>query len=335
MNTIYVTDEQACLLLKNNNLVCKIAGERVLSVPLDNIENIVCFNYLGCSPALMGKCVEKKIPINFITPYGKFLAKIYGETKGNVFLRVKQIECFKENDLKLAKNEVIAKLYNCLKVLSRTKHDYPDIRNDQDFINIMHAIKTGMKKAETCETKDSLLGIEGSCASLYFSAFSKTMPHAKLDKTFSYRSKHPPLDPINALLSLFYSLATTDCASAIETVGLDSYIGFFHELRSGRASLACDMVEEFRAIVERFVISVVNLRMVNEKDFDKHITGAVWLNDGGRRKLLQKWQEKKRSTIYHKVIKEKIPLGLLPYVQSNLLAKYIRGEIEEYIPYLY
>ena len=151
---------------------------------------------------------------------------------------------------------------------------------------------------------------------------------------FQCRNKRPPLDPVNALLSFFYTLATADCAAALETVGLDSYIGFYHELRSGRVSLACDMVEEMRGIVERFVITLVNLRIIGEEDFDHQVSGAVWLNGDGKKKALQQWQEKKRSIIDHKVIKEKIPLGLLPYVQSNLLAKYIRGEIEEYIPCL-
>lgn len=334
LNTIYVTNENAYLTLENNNLVCNIEGQKALKVPFDNIENIVCFSYLGCSPALMGECVEKKIPINFISPTGRYWAKVCGETKGNVFLRVAQIDRFRSDGLQLAKREMEAKFSNCIRIYRRSLHDYPELKSDADVLKVLDTLKSGILKAEECTSKESLLGIEGNCANAYFTCFPKTMPNRALGGTFHYRNKRPPLDPINALLSFFYTLAMADCSAALETVGLDSYIGFYHELRSGRVSLACDLVEEMRGIVERFVITIVNLRIINEKDFDRKLTGAVWLNDSGKKKALQKWQERKRSVIYHKVIKEKIPLGLLPYVQSNLLAKYVRGEIEEYIPFL-
>lgn len=334
LNTIYVTNENAYLSLANNNLVCKVEGQKELKVPFDNIENIVCFSYLGCSPALMGTCVEKKVPINFISPTGKFWAKVCGETKGNVFLRVSQIDRFRDMGFQLAQNEMQAKFNNCIKNCKRTLHDNPELKNDQEINKTIEVLKNGLIKAKECTSRESLLGIEGNCATAYFSTFSNMMSNRVLADTFHYRNKRPPLDPVNSLLSFFYTLAVVDCAAALETVGLDSYIGFYHELRSGRASLACDLVEELRGLVERFVITIVNLRIVNDNDFDHQVTGAMWLNDSGKKKVLQRWQEKKRSVIYHKVIKEKIPLGLLPYVQSNLLAKYIRGEMDEYFPFL-
>lgn len=334
LNTVYVTNENAYLTLENNNLVCSIDGQKAVNVPFDNIENIVCFSYLGCSPALMGKCVEKKIPINFISPTGKFWAKVCGETKGNVFLRIAQIDKFRSCGLQLAKNEMQAKFSNCIKTYKRTMHDNPVLKTDEKLEETLEVLKSGMLKADNCTSKESLLGIEGNCAAAYFSCFSKTMSNRNLADSFHYRNKRPPLDPVNALLSFFYTLAVSDCSAALETVGLDSYIGFYHDLRSGRVSLACDLVEEMRGIIERFVITIVNLRIVNNKDFERQPTGAVWISDSGKKKVLQKWQGKKRSTIRHKVIKEKIPLGLLPYVQSNLLAKYIRGEMKEYIPFL-
>lgn len=334
LNTIYVTNDKAYLSLENNNLVCSIETEKKLKVPLDNIENIVCFGYLGCSPALMGECVSKKIPINFMSPSGKFLAKIYGETKGNVFLRVQQMDCFREHGLQLAKNEVEAKLSNCIATIKRTQHDHPKVKSSVEINNTVYTLKDGIVKAEECSSFESLLGIEGNCASSYFSNFSKLIISNNLADTFQVRNKRPPLDPVNAMLSFVYTLETMDCSSALETVGLDSYIGFYHNMRSGRPSLACDLVEEFRGIGERFVLTLLNLKVISRRDFDFQITGPVLLNDVGRKKFITKWQEKKRSMVYHPILKQKISYGLLPYIQSNLLAKYVRGELEEYIPFL-
>lgn len=334
LNTVYITNEQAYLTLDGENLVCKIDGEAKLRIPFDNIENIVCFNYIGCSPALMGKCVSKLIPINFISPQGRFLAKVCGETKGNVFMRVAQIDCFRENGLLLTQNTMAAKFSNTRQVIRRTLHDNADLREDCDIKKTMDTLSEGIDKVFHAENVEEIIGIEGNCAQSYFGIFNKLITNPKVPFSFEYRSKRPPLDPINAVLSFVYTLATSEYASALETVGLDSYIGFCHTLRSGRSSLACDLVEETRCIVDRFVLSLLNLQILGERDFEKKISGAVWLNDDGRKKVLSRWQEKKRSLIMHPQLKQKIPMGLIPYVQSNLFAKYIRGDVEEYIPYL-
>ncbi len=334
LNTIYVTNEQSYLTLDGENLVCKIDGEIKLRIPFDNIENIVCFNYIGCSPALMGKCVSKLIPINFISPQGKFLAKVCGETKGNVFLRVAQVDKFRECGLALTQNTMAAKFSNTRQVIRRTLHDNPPLREDADLKNTIEVLSAGIDKVFAAGSVEEIIGIEGNCAQSYFSVFDKLITNPKVPFSFELRTKRPPLDPINALMSFVYTLATAEYAAALETVGLDSYIGFCHTLRSGRSSLACDLVEEARCIVERFVISMLNLQIVGEKDFEKQISGAVWLNDEGRKKVLTKWQEKKRTDMIHPYLKQKIPAGLLPYVQSNLLAKYVRGELESYPPYL-
>lgn len=335
LNTIYITNEQAYLSIDGENLVCKIDGTTKLRIPFDNVENIVCFNYMGCSPALMGKCVEKTIPINFVSPQGKFLAKICGETKGNVFLRVSQIEKFQHNAVELTANTMAAKFSNTRQLIKRTLHDNLELRQDSEINDTLETLMSGIEKVSKAESVEEIIGIEGSCAQKYFSIFNKLVTVRNAPFEFNTRTKRPPLDPVNAMLSLIYTLMTAECAAALETVGLDSYIGFCHKLKSGRNSLACDLVEEFRCIVERFVLSTINLKIVSEKDFDRQISGAVWLNDAGRKKVLARWQEKKRSDIVHPYLKQKIPLGLLPYVQSNLMAKYVRGEIENYLPYLY
>lgn len=334
LNTIYVTNELMYLTLDGENLVCKIEGETKLRIPFENIENIVCFNYVGCSPALMGKCVSKTIPINFISPQGKFLAKVCGETKGNVFLRVAQIDRFRECGLTLSQNAMAAKFSNTRQLIRRTLHDNVLLRDDEQINKVMEILASGIEKVFDAKTIEEVMGIEGNCAQNYFSVFNKLITNQKVPFTFELRTKRPPLDPVNALLSFVYTLLTSEFASALETVGLDSYIGFCHALRSGRSSLACDLVEEVRCIAERFVLTLLNLQIVGEKDFERQISGAVWLNDEGRKKVLTRWQEKKRSDIVHPYLKQKIPLGLLPYVQSNLLAKYVRGELESYPPYL-
>ncbi len=334
LNTIYVTNEQAYLTLDGENLVCKIDGTEKLRIPFENIENIVCFNYIGCSPALMGKCVGKTIPINFISPQGRFLAKVCGETKRNVFLRVAQIDRFRENGRELAQNVMAAKFSNTRQLIRRTLHDHEELRGDPELGRAVEVLTDAIDKVFDAQDINEIVGIEGYCAKVYFSVFDKLITNRKVPFSFEFRTKRPPLDPVNALLSFVYTLATSEYAAALETVGLDSYIGFCHTLRSGRSSLACDLVEEARCIVERFVITLLNLQIIGEGDFERQISGAVWLNDEGRKKVLSRWQEKKRSDMVHPYLKQKIPLGLLPYVQSNLLAKYVRGDIEDYPPFL-
>lgn len=330
LNTIYITNELAYLSLEGENLVCKIEGVDKIRLPFDNIENIVCFNYNGCSPALMGKCVSKSIPINFISPHGKFLAKVCGETKGNVFLRVAQIDKFRADSIRLTQNTMAAKFSNTRQLIRRSLHDNPELREDEEIQRVVEYLSAGIDKVYQSNTVEEMIGIEGNCAKYYFSIFNKLITNNKGSFAFEFRSKRPPLDPVNAVLSFVYTLATSEFAAALETVGLDSYIGFCHALRSGRNSLACDLVEEIRCIVERFVLTLLNLQILSEKDFEKQISGAVWLSDEGRKKVLSRWQEKKRTDLMHPYLKQKIPLGLLMYVQSNLLAKYIRGDIEEY-----
>jgi CRISPR-associated protein Cas1 len=332
LNTIYITNEQAYLALDGENIVCRLEDDEKFRMPFDNVEAIVCMSYLGCSPALMGKCAAKLIPISFISPQGKFLAKISGETRGNVFLRVAQIDRFRESALTLAQNSMAAKFANCISVIRRSRHDNPALREDEGLSRVVDMLQEGITAVYEADSLETVLGIEGNCAKAYFGVFGKlfTCPNV----TFAYRSKRPPLDPVNAVLSFLYTLYTNEFAAALETVGLDSYIGFYHALRSGRSSLACDLVEEARCHVERQTITMFNLGILSEKDFDRQLSGAVWLNDDGRKKVLTKWQEKKRTDFMHPYLKQKIQFGLLPYVQSNLLAKYVRGELAEYPCYL-
>lgn len=330
LNTVYVTNEQSYLYLDGENIVCKVENEIKLRIPFENVENVVCFNYMGCSPALMGKCVEKHIPINFVSPQGKFLAKVCGETKGNVFMRVKQIDIFREKGLLLSQNTMASKFSNTIQLIKRTLHDNPDLKENVQIQSVLELLKQKCVDVYDAKSIEEVIGIEGNCSKAYFSIFDYLITNKKVPFVFEYRSKRPPLDPVNAMLSFVYTLATNEFASALETVGLDSYIGFCHKLHSGRVSLACDLVEEYRCVVERFVLTLINLRIVSESDFETDISGAVWLNETGRKKVLTKWQEKKRTDYFHPYLKQKISFGLIPYVQSNLLAKYVRGDLKEY-----
>lgn len=329
LNTLYVISDDTYLKLDGENVVCS-TKEKKFRVPFITIEDIVLFNYSGCSPALMGKCVECGIPISFITPFGKFQARIIGETKGNVNLRKSQVYKFDDNQIQLAQNTVASKLHNTISVIKRSLHDNKELDRQGKLTEAINVLKLGIDNVYSENDLTNILGIEGVCAKKYFYIFDDLILKQKDQFRLLNRTKRPPLDKVNAVLSFLYTILTSNYASALESVGLDSYIGFYHALRSGRTSLACDLVEETRCVVDRMVLTMINLKILSEKDFNKQISGATFLNDEGKKKVLAKWQEKKRSKIKHPYLNQEIQFGLLPYVQSNLLAKYIRGEINEY-----
>lgn len=330
LNTLYILDETAYLNLDGENIVCSMENQEKFRIPFSNIESIYCFSYVGCSPAFMGKCVEYGIQIVFISPVGKFLARVYGEAKGNIFLRKRQFELFDNPPIELAQNTVATKLYNTSFLVKRSLRDYPALNDDYGLSSCLESLTNGIKIVYQEDDLDKIRGIEGNCAKVYFGMFDRLILHQKEDFYLNMRTKRPPLDRVNAVLSFLYTIHTSDYASALNSVGLDSCLGFYHTMRSGRSSLACDLVEETRCIVERLVITMINLKIINESDFEKQVSGAVFLNKEGKQKVLTQWQEKKRSKIAHPYLKKKIQFGLLPFIQSSLLAKYIRGEIDEY-----
>ena len=334
LNTLYITDETAYLSLDGENIVVKMGDDKTARFPLVNLENIVCFSYLGCSPALMGKCCEDGVGISFLSPEGRFLAKVSGRARGNVLLRVEQIKMFSEYQPMLVKNTVAAKLANTRFTVQRSLRDRPEIDEDGAASALVSKLERSIDEVYSLNDKSEIMGVEGNCAKAYFDIFDRMIIQQKNDFRLSMRTKRPPLDRTNALLSFMYTILTNEFASALESVGLDSYVGFYHELRSGRCSLACDLVEEVRCIAERFVLTAINLKQINAGDFEHQSSGAVLLTKDGRKKLLTLWQEKKRTDILHPYLKQKIKLGLLPFVQSNLLAKFVRGEIAEYPSYI-
>lgn len=334
LNSLYILDETAWLSLDGENIVCKCEDKEKFRMPFSNIEDIYCFSYLGCSPALMGKCADYGINISFFSPNGQFLARVQGKTKGNIFLRKAQFEQFASPVPLLAQNTVAAKLSNTRFLIKRSMRDNPQLDQDGMLSQCIEYLENGIEHAYEVKDREILMGIEGTCAKAYFNIFDRLVLNQKDDFYMTSRTKRPPLDPINAVLSFLYTIITSSYTSALESVGLDSCLGYYHALRSGRSSLSCDLVEETRCIIERLVLTMINLKKLNIKDFEKQESGAVFLSKDGKRKVLTAWQEKKRSTILHPYLNEKIPLGLLPFVQSSLLAKYIRNEIDEYPCYL-
>lgn len=332
LNTLYITRQEAYLSLDGENVVMLLDGKEAARLPLSNIESIICMNYPGCSPALMGKCAEEQIGLCFVSPGGRFLARVTGPIKGNVFLRKQQMEMFSNcgRQVALIQNLINAKLKNTRSLLMRSRRDYPVTDEDGKLSHCIDILEENQKKLMQEKDIEILRGIEGQSAKAYFDVFDSLFTQQKEDFMLFRRTKRPPLDRTNAMLSFLYTVCTNDIASALECVGLDPYIGLFHTLRPGRVSLACDIMEEFRAMIERLVITIVNLKIVQKSDFEKQISGAIWLNEDGRKKVITAWQNKKNECAVHSYTKEKIPIGLFPYVQANLLAKYIRGEIDSY-----
>ncbi|WP_295071746.1 type I-C CRISPR-associated endonuclease Cas1c [Ruminococcus sp.] len=330
LNSLYILDETAWLTLDGENIVCKCEDKEKFRLPFVNIGDIYCFSYLGCSPALIGKCADTGVKISFISPSGKYLASVCGKTKGNIFLRKAQFEQLAKPDILLAQNTVAAKLSNTRFLIRRSMRDNPQLDSDGELSRCIEYLESGMEHVYELNDTETIMGLEGSCAKSYFNIFDKLILHQKDDFYVTARIKRPPLDPVNAVLSFLYTIMTSWYASALESVGLDSCYGFYHALRSGRSSLACDLVEEVRCIAERLTLTLINLKKINISDFEKQESGAVYLTKEGKKKVLSAWQEKKRTSIVHPYLNEKITLGILPFVQSSLLAKYFRGEIEEY-----
>lgn len=336
LNTLYLTQEDFYLTRERDNIVIKQDGKIVSRFPFRIIDGIVCFSYLGASPSLIDLCSQNNINLSFHTPQGRFCGRFVGSTNGNVLLRREHYR-IADNDVSLeyAKRFMLAKVSNSRKYLIRFRRDHRDRIDSRLFEEINTELTWALENIQTASDKESLLGIEGQAANQYFRAFNDLVLSDKDTFYFNGRSRRPPQDCINALLSFGYSLLTYECQSALEAVGLDSYVGFYHTDRPGRASLALDLVEEFRSfIVDRFVFSLINKGQLSRKHFDIKETGSVLLTEKGRAIFIETWQKRKHVEVEHPFTKEKVKMMLLPYVQAQLLVKVIRGELDSYPPFL-
>ena len=338
LNTLFVTSEDAYLALETENVAVYIGEEKKAQYPLLVLESIISFSYKGASPALMGACARKGIQLTFLTPRGRFLARVCGWEQGNVLLRKEQYRLSDklEKSCHIARNFIFGKVYNQRWVLERTLRDHR-MRVDAAKLESASQALAGLLPAiETQTDLDALRGLEGEASVRYFHVFDEMVLNQKADFLFDGRKRRPPTDNMNALLSFAYVLLSNDCASALESVGLDSYVGFMHRDRPGRTSLALDLMEELRApMADRLCITLVNNRVLQDKHFERQESGAVFLGEDGRKLFLSAWQTKKKEEITHPYLKEKMAWGLVPYVQSLLLARCLRGDLDGYPPFLW
>ena len=338
LNTLFVTNENTYLSLEGESVCIKVNNEKIGQLPLHTLESIYCFSYKGASPSLMGKCAECGINLVLFQPYGKFLCRIVGVNKGNILLRKEQyrISDNENSSFHASKNMILGKIYNSRKSIERTRRDHHLRVDDISLEKASSKLHGILQNLKNIETLDELRGYEGEAAMIYFGILNNMILNQKEEFQFVSRSRRPPLDNINTILSFAYSLLANDCANALEGVGLDPYAGFLHRDRPGRKSLALDLMEEMRPIIaDRFVLTLINTKQIKKEMFFRTESGAVEFTTEGRKKFLLLWQERKREELTHPYLKEKICWGLIPHAQALLLARYIRGHLSSYPPFLW
>lgn len=338
LNTLFVLTAESYLSLDGETVVISRGRTETARFALHTLEGILCFTYAGASPALMGACAQRGVDLCFFSPQGRFLARTTGEERGNVLLRQAQYRCSDnmEESCRFARCFILGKVYNSRWVLERATRDHPQRVSVEKLKALSSQLASALPVIRTCQEAGRLLGLEGEAAQAYFDGFGSLILRQEKDFAFRGRSRRPPLDSINALLSFAYTLLARDCAAALEGVGLDPYVGFLHRPRPGRTSLALDLMEELRpSYADRFVLSLVNQSILRPSHLEKQENGAVLLTDEGRRIFLGAWQKKKQEQLTHPFLGEKIPWGLVPYVQALLLARTLRGDLEEYPPFFW
>lgn len=330
LNTLYVTTPDAYLTKDGMNIVMSVRQEEKFRIPVINVEQIVTFGYMGVSPGLMKLCADNGVHLTFLSPHGRYIGSFQGTVHGNVLLRKRQYELSDRPDvaLHLSRLFIAGKVKNYRTTLQRALRDNGP---DADIEAMVKLLGDRIKQVQHAKSVESVRGLEGDAANAYFSVFNRLVLHQHNTFHFVGRSRRPPKDAVNAMLSFVYTLIANDTAAALETVGLDPYVGFLHTLHPGRLSLALDVMEEFRAYMgDRLVLSLINRGQIQQNDFIIQADESVTLTNDGRKTLLTAWQTRKKEQIKHQYLEEKIPIGLIPYVQSQLLARMIRGDIDDY-----
>lgn len=325
-NSLYITRQKSYLHKERETLVVECDREKVLQIPVHSISSIFCFGNVLVSPFLIGFCSEKNIGLAFFTEYGRFLGRMQGQQNGNVLLRRAQYRQSEQQPINVARNIIAAKIVSSRAVLQRQIRNFGGA---EPLSLAISRLKHSLEQARRCQNLNSLRGIEGEAAAVYFSVFSSLLRNESF--SFSGRSRRPPKDSVNAMLSFIYSVLGQDISAALQGVGLDPQVGFLHADRPGRDGLAQDILEEFRAAwADRLVLSLMNRKQVDSKGFSVEASGAVRMSDATRKTVLVAYQEKKQEEIIHPYLKEKVPFGLLPHVQAQLLAAHLRGDLETY-----
>ncbi len=336
LNTLFVTTQGAYLRKDNENVVVSVEREDVLRLPVHAIGGIICFGNVLCSPFLLGHCADNRIAVSFLTEHGRFLARVAGSTQGNVLLRRAQYRLADQEprSAEIARWVVEAKVANCLSVLNRFTRDHPDRSNQ--LANAITSLKRILRSLDAAESLEQIRGHEGEAARTYFGVFDHLILSNDAGFSFSARSRRPPLDRTNALLSFLYTILAHDVRSALEAVGLDPAVGYLHRDRPGRPGLALDLMEEHRSwLVDRLTLSLINRGQVRAVDFEVQQSGATLLTEGGRKKVLVAYQERKQKEVIHPFLNEKIHVGTIFFVQALLFARYVRGELDQYPGYFW
>jgi len=333
LNNLYVTTDGSYVHKERETLIVEQEGEKVFQLPFHSIQNMFCFGRIMVSPALMAACGEKGIGISFFTEYGKFQSRVQGPQSGNVLLRRAQYREADDSPQILAKLFIAAKLVNCRNIIMKHQRNHGQ---DESLERLVKYLADNLKRLERSDDIDQMRGIEGDSAASYFACFNNLIVEDLREAfPFSGRTKRPPLDKVNTMLSFAYTLLTHEIASALQGVGIDPYVGFLHADRSGRVSLALDMLEEYRAWwCDRFVLTLINRKQITPDDFIEEGSNAIRLTDDARKMVLTAWQEKKQEELQHPYTEEKIQIGLLPHVQAMLLARYLRKDMEIYTPFI-
>ena len=334
LNTLYVSTQGVYLHREGETVVAMLDREPKLRLPIHTLSGIVCFGNVLCSPFLLGLCGERGVQVSFLTEHGRFLARVNGPVSGNVLLRREQMRRADNptQALPIARNFVLGKLANSRTLLQRAMRDHG---GNPDIVVAVDMLDGCIRRARRAGDIDTLRGIEGEAANRYFDVFDGMIVAQRGYFRMQGRSRRPPLDPLNALLSFLYTLLAHDCAAALEGVGLDPQTGYLHALRPGRASLALDLMEEFRSMLaDRVALSLINLNQIDGRGFTTSESGAVIMKDDARKTVLKAWQQKKQETLQHAFLEEKTELGLLPHVQALLLARHLRGDLDAYPPFL-
>ena len=338
LNTLFVLSEDAYLSLDGETVVVRRGDAEAARFAMHTLEGILCFSYAGASPALLGACAARGIDFCFFSPQGRFLARVAGQERGNVLLRQQQYRVADDpnQSCRYARGFVMGKVYNGRWVLERATRDHPQRVPVDKLKTVSAQLAAALPLIRDCDNPDQLRGLEGEAAQRYFSCLDDLILQQRSNFQFVGRSRRPPLDNINALLSFAYTLLANDCAAALTAAGLDPYVGFMHRPRPGRRSLALDLMEELRTVyANRFVLSCINGKLLTAKHLVRQESGAVLLTDEGRKAFLSAWQRKKQETITHPFLNEKLPWGLVPYVQALLLARTLRGDLELYPPFFW
>ena len=336
LNTLFVLTQGAYLKKEGQAIVARIEKSDRLRLPMINIAAIVCFGRVSCSPYLLGACAQRGIAISFMTEHGRFLAAVNGFTPGNVLLRREQYRRADspEATATIARACIVGKLANYRTVLRRANRDQQKSESTDRIERMANRIDLKLKTLQSGLGLDQLRGVEGDATADYFAVFNELITSQKERFSFTSRSRRPPLDPVNAMLSFLYSMLTNDMRSACESVGLDAAVGFLHRDRPGRPGLALDLMEELRPVlVDRVVLSVINRQQVNVAGFIKEPGGGIRMDDATRKELVGAYQKRKSEEITHPFLQEKMTLGLVPLIQARLMARFLRGDSDAYPPF--